>query len=181
MKKFYYNSRWGGVKNHKTSAGFTLIEMVVSIFALGVVLTIVSAVFAQSLSFQRRALNAQRVEENLNVVMEAITREVRVATITTPNTSCPGTFSNTLAIQHPTNGTVTYSLVGNAIHRNVAGVDSTMSSNTVEFTRLQFCITGNSPGTQPRVTVLSTVQSTDVNQRIKEDHQTTLSIRFLNQ
>lgn len=163
------------------SNGFTLIEIIVALFALGVILSIVSTVFAQALSYQRRALNAQKVEENLDLVMEAMAREIRVSTILTGNTACPLSPAPSITLQHPINGLVVYSLSNNVIHRNVAGVDSEMSSNTIQFTRLQFCITGNIKGTQPRVTINSTAQSTDVAQQIKEDYQTTLSTRFLNQ
>lgn len=168
-------------RNHlHSSAGFTLIEAMVAIIVFGIIFTVVGSVFSNALTLQRRALNAQVVDENLNNILESIAREVRVSQISGPDTVCPGSPANTLRIVHPTNGTITYSLSNNAIHRTVNGTDSIASSNTTQFTRLQFCITGTAAGSQPRVTILGAVQSTDSNQRIQQDFQTTLSQRLLN-
>lgn len=152
----------------------------IAIVVFGIIFTVIGSVFGNALSLQRRAFNAQVVGENLNNTLESIAREVRVSQLSGPDTACPGSPANTLRIIHPTNGTITYSLSGNVIHRNVNGTDSIMSSNTTQFTRFQFCIAGTTAGTQPRVTILGAVQSTDANQRIQQDFQTTLSQRLLN-
>src|SRR3989344_3831266 len=199
MKKFYYNPRWGWAKTEMKQKpkpctlypvpctlykGFTLIEVIVALFALGIILSIIGGVFSQALFFQRRALNAQKIEENLNLVMEAMAREVRVARIITPDNNCGVPEVTSVTIEHPVNGTVRYFLADNAVHREVEGVDSVMSSNTVQFTKLQFCISGNTDpddNMQPRMTILASVQSTDTNQQAKEDYQTTLSLRLLDE
>ncbi len=174
------------ISNHtKNQAGFTLLEMIVAVFAFSIIITIIGSVFINALSLQRRALNAQRVEENLSLVMESIAREIRVAQppYGFSNTSCPPAGgNNSLAIINSTGHSVVYSSSGGVIDRNVDGVDGFMNSNkVVEFTKLQFCVTGNNLNTnQPRITILSSIQSKDINQQIKEDYQTTITLRSLN-
>ena len=107
-------------------------------------------------------------------------REIRVSTIIGVDTVCPSAPLNLLTIIHPVNGNVNYTLNNFAVHRNMNADDSIMSSNTVRFTRLQFCLSGMTPGSQPRVTVVGTIQSLDINQQITEDFQTTITTRVLN-
>lgn len=138
-------------------------------------------VFVSSLDLQRRAFNIQQAEENASFILESMAKEIRVGQITGPDTVCPATPAATLSIVHPVNGNITYSLSGNAIHRNVNGTDSVMSSNTVQFTRLQFCIsgTGVDDQKQPRVTIIASLRSAKTKQQATIDIQTTLSQRFL--
>lgn len=172
--------------NHTINqAGFTLLEMIVAVFAFSIIITIIGSVFINALSLQRRALNAQRVEENLSLIMESVAREIRVAQppYNFSNTSCPPSEGdNSLAMTNSTGHSVVYSLSGGVINRNVDGVDGFMNSNkVVEFTKLQFCVTGNNLNiNQPRITILSSIQSKDTNQQIKEDYQTTVTVRSLN-
>ncbi|MEX2052896.1 MAG: prepilin-type N-terminal cleavage/methylation domain-containing protein [Candidatus Paceibacterota bacterium] len=170
------------IKNiSKTTAGFTLIELLVATFIFGVIMVIVGSAFVNSLNLQRRAFNIQQAQENANFVLEVMAKEIRVAQVNTADTVCPGTPSNTLNITHPVNGDIIYSLSNGVIHRNVNGTDSILSSNTVEFTRVQFCISGATffDDRQPRVTIIASVRSTKTQQQATIDFQTTLSQRTL--
>lgn len=135
-----------------------------------------------SLNLQRRAFNIQQAEENTGFVLESLAKEIRVSQVVSSDTNCPSAPASTLSITHPINGAVTYSLSGNAIHRTVNGVDSIMSSSgAVQFTRLQFCISGTPVNNQqqPRVTIIGSVKSAKTKQQATVDFQTTLSQRFL--
>ncbi|MDP3954092.1 MAG: type II secretion system protein [bacterium] len=173
-------------KNFKfrEAAGFTLVEMIVAIFAFGILITMVAAGFVQSLKIQRRAFNIQKVQEDMNFVLEFIARETRVGEITNSifNPSCPDTTPTpVLCIDHPVNGTIIYSLSNNAVHRSVNGVDTVLSSNNVEFTRFGFYIQGATIGDdlQPRTTVVASARSKDTTEQITIDAQTTVSQRLL--
>lgn len=170
--------------------GFSLIEMIVALFAFSIILTIIGAVFVNVLMSQRRVLNAQKVEENVSQVMESITRELRVAQPTPAtgrfdtigDTNCPASPVATLDFYNSVGQRIVYSLpvIPGPVHRSVNGVDSVINSNTVQFTSLKFCIRGISVyGKQPRVTIIAGVQSTEINQQIKDEYQTTVSLRFL--
>lgn len=171
-------------------SGFTIIEMMVAVFAFSIILTIIGTVFVHAMISQRRVLNAQKVEENLTMITEAMTREIRVAQPTpggsffdTMNdTNCPLSPATTLDFYNSSGQHVVYSLPVSPgpVHRSVDGVDSVLNSNSVQFTKLQFCIQGVSVfGKQPRITILTSLQSTETNQQIKEDYQTTVALRFL--
>ena len=164
-----------------TEAGFTLIETMVVSLLFSVIMVLMGGVFVSSLDLQRRAFNIQHAEENVSFILESMAKEIRVSQLGGPDTVCPATPAATLSIIHPVNGNITYSLSGNAVHRNVNGTDSVISSNTVQFTRLQFCISGTPIDNQqqPRVTIIGSVKSVKTKQQTIIDFQTTLSQRFL--
>lgn len=185
--------------NTKSNNGFTLVEMIVALFAFSIILTIIGSVFVSAVVSQRRALNAQKVEENLNQIMEAVTRELRVAQ-PTPTTGVFDTISDHCTVDFPSSANsidffnstgqrVKYILVGTDFHRQlldsvtgniISNGDTIMNSNAVQFTNLQFCVRGISTyGLQPRVTIIATIQSTQTDHQIIDFYQTTVSFRFL--
>lgn len=145
------------------SSGFSLIELLVAASIFAFVVTGVSGLFLQALDMQRRASGIQKIQENALYVLESITREVRVSTVTSGDTSCnpvdPQT-TNKLVIQHPVNGTVTYeysrpSTVG-IITRN----GEQITSSDVDITAFAFCVSGSgADGKQTRVTIPMTLQT----------------------
>ncbi len=164
-------------QNLKPNSGFTLIEILAAIFLFSLLVLVASSAFISFLNLQRRAFNIQQAEENANFVMESMAKEIRVSQIIGPD-ACA---ANTLNIIHPVNGNITYSLSGNAIHRNVSGTDSVISSNAVQFTNLAFCISGTATGDsiQPRVTIIASLKSTKTSQQAAINFQTTVSQRLL--
>lgn len=177
--------------NHKLERGFTLIEVLVALSAFSIILLIIGTVFGDVLVSQRRVLNAQKVEENLSLIMEAMTREIRVAqptpgtgNFTTISDACTAgvpAAASTLDFYNSAGQRIVYSLSGTTVYRSVDGINKPFSSNNIEFTRLQFCIRGISIyGKQPRVTIIASVRSQgNNNQQITEDYQTTVSLRYL--
>lgn len=165
------------------SAGFTLVETIATLFIFTLTVIFISSVFASAINMQRRAFNLQQVEENGNFLMETVAKEIRVATIdpSNPNNNCPATPANSLDITHPVNGTIRYWLNGTNLMRRVNGIDTVINGNTIEFTDLQFCISGNTTidQQQPRVSLLATIRSRNTNNQAIVDFQTTLSSRYL--
>lgn len=167
--------------NLKPNYGFTLIETLLVILLFSTIMILMGSIFVSSLDLQRGALNLQQAEENASFVLELMAKEIRVSQVSGPDTNCPSTPAASLSIVHPINGNISYTLSGNAIHRNVNGVDSVISSNTVEFTRLNFCVLGTptADNQEPRVTVMAGLKSSKTKQQAVIDIQTTLSQRFL--
>lgn len=163
------------------NAGFTLAETLVTVLIFSIIVIIIGGTFASVLDTQRRAFNIQEIEENSNFLLEAMAKEIRVSTINSPDSDCPVSPATVLDITHPVNGSIRYSLSGTAVQRTVNGAITTISSNLVEFTRLQFCIsgTGATDQKQPRVTILAGIRSANTKQQATIDVQTTLSARLL--
>lgn len=175
--------KYRNIETSKYSLGFTAIETIATIFVFSIVVLVFGRAFVDSLNLQRRAYAIQQAEENISFVLEAMAKEIRVSQITDPagDTSCPASPSNTLTMDHPVNGTISYTLMGNNVQRTVAGTDTIFNSAAVQFARLQFCITGigSLDQKQPRVTVIAKVRSADPNQQVFMDVQTTISARYL--
>lgn len=169
------------LKNSASSAGFTLVEILTSVLIFSIIVTIFSAVFLSSSRLQKKAFNIQQAEENASYILESMAKEIRVGQIYGPDTDCPSSPAGNLVIDHPVNGHIIYSLQGTSVQRTVNGTVTTISSNTVDFTRLQFCILGTATkdGKQPRVTILAGIKSKKTQQQASIDVQTTVSQRFL--
>lgn len=162
--------------------GFTLVELIVSVFIFSILVTIAGGSFVSALSLQRRALNIKRVEENGRFILELMARELRVANpITTVDVSCP-TGSPGIAFTHPINGDIEYFRADSEVVRRVGGVNTRISNPDVEVYRLTFCISGNTVGDdrQPQVSIILGLRTpgpaADV---VSLDLQTTVSQRVL--
>jgi len=168
-----------------SNAGFTLTEILVVALIFSLIVIIFSSTFLSSSWLQKKAFNIQQVVENASYVLESMAKEIRVSKISGPDTNCPSSPAGSLTIDHPVNGRITYSLSGGAVHRSVkvqdSSVDSIISSDNVEFTRLQFCILGTAigDGKQPRVIIQASITSKSAIQPSRIDIQTAVSQRFL--
>src|SRR3989338_1018473 len=167
------------------NSGFTLVELLLAITLGAIVIMLISGIFAQTLRLQRRAFFIQRVQENLSLMLEAMAKEIRVSTISTPNTNCPSAPVQLLTINHPVNGNIEYSLSlsDNSVHRKLldSGIDTVLNSTNVKVNRMNFCVSGNSldDNLQPRVTISLTVQNANGTEIFPIDVQTTVSQRLL--
>src|SRR3989338_6730284 len=168
------------------SSGFTIIEMIVVIALSAGVFGVAAGGFVQAIKMQRRAFFIQKVQENVGFALESMAKEIRVSTIATSNTNCPNSPVQSLSINHPVNDSIDYFLSGTDLHRRLpgAGIDTILNSAGTQVNKMDFCISGNSAGsdTQPRVTILLTVSNghPDPDQNISVDIQTTVSQRLLN-
>lgn len=141
--------------------GFSLIELLVAATIFTFVVTAVAGLFLGALDIQRRATAIQKIDENVQFVLESLVREVRVSTITSGDTDCSaqGPLTETLTIDHPVNGTVTYAyqrLAGTPgrITRDDGAGPEPITAEDVDFVRAAFCVSGSgNDGRQARLTV----------------------------
>ena len=172
------------IKNLKLGGGFTLIEMLIATFTFAIIMVVVSGSFINALRLGRQAQNIQQVQENSSFILELIAREIRVSDIqnSSLSSSCPSTNPVvTLCLEHPVNGTIEYFLSGTQVHRRVNGTDTILSSNKIEFTRMEFYLSGATigDGLQPRATIIASVRSIGANDQAQINTQTTVSQRLL--
>ncbi len=130
------------MKKQNYSKGYSLIELVVYI-ALFVVISIVivqSLVFVMKTYANARSFRA--LQQNGELVMERITREVRQSSSVTTASSVFGVNPGTLVVSGTDSGgsvyTDTFSVVSGAIQLSKTGTVSTLSTNEVTVSGLTF-------------------------------------------
>src|SRR3989338_7999796 len=82
--------------------GFTVIEMIVSAALLVVAMTLVVAIFLNSITGQRKIISFEQVSSNARFLMDAVSREIRTATIcgdTAGIRPCTHSSNNTPPVQ----------------------------------------------------------------------------------
>ena len=163
--------------------GFTLIEVLVAMTVFALILLVSVSAFVYALDLQRRAFNIQQAEENANFVFESMTKEIRISQIIAPldNSLCPAMPDAMLTIKNSSDETVRYYLDAGNIIREVNGTKTTINSNTIQFSRFDFCVAGatEQDRRQPRVTILAALQTTATKHQAGIEMQTTLSFREL--
>ncbi len=164
--------------SHLLSAGFTLVEFLVTVFVFSVMALATIAIFVRAMDIERRSFSAQRIQENALAVLELMAKEIRVGTISGPNSNCS---ANTLdmTVYDPSPITVIYRLnaTSGVVEREYGGVTYLVSSSDVIFNNLIFCILNSGLDDQPaRVTVLASI-SNRVGKVITVNLQTTITSR----
>ncbi|OGN16578.1 MAG: hypothetical protein A3C88_01715 [Candidatus Yanofskybacteria bacterium RIFCSPHIGHO2_02_FULL_50_12] len=163
--------------------GFTLVEVLVSSFVFSIIVLGVSGLFVQVIGNQRRAVAAQEIQENGLFILELMSREIRVSQIVDSDQIPAGDSSNCtltrLAIRHPVNGTVIYSIGNGLLLRTASGTTTELSSSAISFSRLNFCLLGSGPTDQQqtRVTILAASQNKTGKEILTVNLQTTVSSR----
>jgi prepilin-type N-terminal cleavage/methylation domain-containing protein len=66
-------------KNHAQSAGFSLIEVLVSVALFSVIIMSTTQIFKMVIDSQRSALATQNVQESLKYFLEVVGKEIRMA------------------------------------------------------------------------------------------------------
>lgn len=163
--------------NTSNQKGFTIIEMLVTAFVFSIIAVVTTGLFIQVLAVERRAFAAQKIQENGLFVSELMSREIRVSQIQDQNSSDCSLTS--LTIIHPVNGTIIYSLVNGILQRTADGVTTDLSSDSVSFSRLNFCVlgSGQSDQEQTRVTIISSIQNATGKEILTANLETTVSSR----
>src|SRR3989344_3367844 len=122
----------------KSQAGFTIVEVLVSSLIFSIIAMTVSAIFIQIINLERRAFAVQKIQDNALLVLEEMSRDMRVSRISNQESSnCTAT---TITLVHPMKGTVIYRESGGIVQRSVNGesyID--VSGSNVNFTRMNFC------------------------------------------
>lgn len=144
--------------------GFTIVETLIATTIFSLVVIGVMGIFTQMLVIQRRGSAAQRIQENVQYVLELISREVRVSTLAVgQDADCAPTTRSTLTVDYPVGAgtsTIIYSVTpAGVVRRQESGAIADISSPEVQFTSFFFCVAGsNVGGQQPRVAIVASVK-----------------------
>lgn len=145
-------------QNKNNQKGFTLVELMVSILVFTIVGVITASIFIEALTIQRRSSEAQYIQENALAVLGLLAKEIRVATIIGPDNCVDNSLNMTVYTSGGVAIPVTYSLSGGFVVRDYGGTGYYVSSNTVVFNSLIFCIQNSGvDGKQTRVTILASI------------------------
>lgn len=164
-------------KFFKNEAGFTLIEVTVTILVFSIMMTLVAGIFVKAVELERRTVWSQRVQENSTLIIESMAREIRVSNITSGDSvNCSAT---TLSMVHPVYGNITYSLQGQNIQKQVGSVNGLINSSDVQIANLKFCITGSGANDdQPsKITILVSIKSSKGSPPVSANLETTVTSR----
>jgi len=137
--------------------GFTIVEFLVTAAVFSVIVVGAGGIFIEVLKIQRRGIEAQKIQENIQFVLETISKEIRVSQIAGgQDTDCVTTFSSSLDIVHPESGSITYGISDGRVQRTGGGATTNLSGSDVEFSRFAFCIQYSEiDDKQARVTILA--------------------------
>jgi prepilin-type N-terminal cleavage/methylation domain-containing protein len=166
------------IGNKNSHIGFTLIELVVAVAVFSSMITIISSIFINSVSSQRKNIGQQDVLDNARYILENMGRSIRQSVIISSDGS-----GSSLTIEHPTEKRITYYLQNNQIIEMVEENPIALSSNNVYVSRLNFEVSGNDidDKTQPRVTISLSLRnvSSKSNEQSYINLQTTITPRIL--
>lgn len=139
--------------------GFSLVELIVSMFLFSVVVSVVGVAFVNILNIQRRGVGAQKVQETALYMLELIAREIRVSRIEFQD--APDCSATNLTLIHPVNGSVYYYYDPdtNQVVRSARptpsqpSIPAQLNSSDVVVSRFNFCITGSDPADNQQVRI----------------------------
>ena len=109
--------------------GYTLIELLVSLGVFSIVITIAVGGFVRALNTQKQATALMSVNTNVAAAIELMAREIRTAT------SFSSLSPTILNFVNANGESVSYALVGDAIHKN--GGQITDNNVSVEYLNFQ--------------------------------------------
>ncbi|MBI2062172.1 MAG: prepilin-type N-terminal cleavage/methylation domain-containing protein [Candidatus Yanofskybacteria bacterium] len=167
--------------NKKTNApknGFTIVEVLVSSLVFSIIAMSISAIFVQIIGLQRRTLANQKIQNDSLFVLEMMSRDIRVSRIASQES--PNCDLTTLTITHPTKNTIIYRVTNGYVEKSENGGSFlTISSQDVNFTRMNFCVKGSgiNDNQTPRVAILTTVENRTGQEILKINLQTSVSSR----
>ncbi len=167
----------------KDSAGFTILELLVSVSIFTIVifisLTSVVVIFGNN----RKSDSLRKAIDNANFAFEVVTREIRFGT----NFFCDGARSCVAGDQVSFNASdgsaVVYAVENNRLVRSIDGGENfPLTSDRFEILTMDFTLTGGSPldNEQPKVTLfMSGIAAPNTREASVFDVQTTVSSRQL--
>ena len=166
------------MKNPSNEKGFTVVEVLVTSLIFSIMAIAVSAIFIQIISIERRGFAAQKIQDNALLVLEEMSRDLRVSKIS--NQESADCTATTLTMTHPLKGSLVYRVSGGIVQRNTNGggyID--ISGSDVNFTRMNFCILGSlsNDNKSPKVTIVTSIQNRTGKEILQMNLQTSVSSR----
>lgn len=168
------------LKNRR-QAGFTIIEVIISIFIFSVLVVAIGGIFAQALKLERKTFAAQKIQENALRVFEIMAREIRISQVAPLDNGCYTSITMNSPFAVPEWDPVTFSLSsggGIARQEGLASSAELVTSADVVFNTLNFCVRGSKPDDlEPaRVTIIANIQA-KIDNVYSVDVQTTITSR----
>ncbi len=166
---------------NKKQAGFTVVEVLVTSLIFSIMAITVSAIFIQIINIERRGLSIQKIQDNALLVLEEMSRDIRVSRISNNQDSLDCSAS-TITMIHPIKGTIIYRTTSGIVQRSVnSGSYVDVSASNVNFIRMNFCISGSSinDNQSPRVSIITSIQNRTGREIVKINLQTTTTSRNL--
>jgi prepilin-type N-terminal cleavage/methylation domain-containing protein len=174
-------------KQKKRRAGFTLIELTVSIALFSVLVSIAAGGFVRALRSERQISAMMSTESNVSIALEEMTREMRTgylfchnADVTqsidsvcgcTSNNALPPTLTCSGMAFYNANGEQVEYFLGNGapgststiLYRSDNGATAPITGDNVQITNLSFTLFGNYEGDHwnPRVTIAVDAEPND--------------------
>ena len=179
-------------KSFAQKAGFTLLEMLISVSLFTVVVTIAFSALLTIMDANEKAKTIKLVVNNLSMAMESMTREIRVGYQYTCNTNTPetegrdcSTGANKMSLKTKDGEDVLYSLSNNTIERKTGtGTPVAILGSDISIDGLKFYVQGSGSeavgsAAQPRVLIVLNGSITRANIGTVFNIQTTVSQRKL--
>ena len=167
-------------KIENCNAGFTLIEMLVTVLVFSMLVIIITGIFAQAVRVERQAVLSQRIQENAMYVLESMAKEIRVSDIIDQDSpNCAAAPLDHITINHPVNGVITYRLNSSGNIERQSSSTTIVNSSVTQFTRFNFCITGSgiNDNQSAKVTTLISIKNREGVGQISINLQTTVVSR----
>lgn len=162
----------------KREAGFTLLEMLVSLSVFSVALFIIMVTLFSVFNAQRKAIAIQNAQDNLRFAFEHMTKEIRVGrvfhcgisgTLTQPQNCPSGSIPSSFSFKNDVGQTVTYEVVSNQLVKSstasrpcdnnpptLADCQRITAPEVVIVDRIAFYVDGSAAfdGKQDRITII---------------------------
>ncbi|MBU1292381.1 prepilin-type N-terminal cleavage/methylation domain-containing protein [Patescibacteria group bacterium] len=142
----------------RSKGGFTLVELLIAMFAFGMIIIAISGVSQSVIKAQRKAFALQEVQESGRYLLEAISKEVRMSTINTPEI----TSTDTLNITNSKDETVIYNFdgVNGKIKKQIdGGIWENISPTNLDLTGSFYIRKSSAPTPKALVTINMKIES----------------------
>lgn len=166
------------MRNHTNESGFTIVEVLTTSLIFSIIGLSISAIFIQTINLERRGFAVQKIQDNALLVLEEMSRDIRVSRILNQDSS--DCSANSLTLTHPLKGTVVYQTSNGIVQRRVGGesyVD--VSASNINFARMNFCILGSlaNDNQSPLISIITSVQNRTGKDIVQINLQTTVISR----
>ena len=75
------------LNSQKLESGFTLVETLVSVMIFSLIVVTVGTIYVSAVSWERRVIATERMQENAVLIIESMAREIRVSLMSGPDSS----------------------------------------------------------------------------------------------
>ena len=140
----------------KSGAGFTLVELLVAMFAFGMIIIAIGGVSQSVIKAQRKAFALQEVQESGRYLLESMSKEIRMSTVNTGE----AVSTDTLDITNSKGQNVIYSFDGVKIERQIdGGIWQDLSPANLNLTGSFYIRKSGTPAPRALVTINMKIES----------------------